>query len=653
VISVTASGAPVLSSCADIYWWVTDEGKTVCDERADEVVSVKQADGTVRFACRVPALGIEVEKDYWMAAGGRALAKRVKVPKLTSPGILRVRSTAKLAGSFHDDAGLYCQRQSWTASPETTLFGVRKATDIQEPIVSGAGWDDRLVVAWDAANVLGHYRLQVRGEYVPPSSVIGAWGAQLDHALRYTPEGWDFELLHTMDGEPGPVDATVYYHLCEGDFRDLWREYRELPEFAPSNSSPVPEWVKRVAAGGFWHLNPESTAVSIKDAHALAARLGEGTLPLGIFAWSLDGDYETAVPFLNEPGNLIMTPSWFGGRIAEFQSDERVKMGAYIQGNLIDSATTAFAEHPEWAMQTPEGKPFFSGFRDNALSDMHFANILSPWSQHWLNRVREVCRAYDPGWIYLDGGAMFESTEYRLRRPMLPDQWMDLHRRLHETVRSTGADRALLMNAQNFPYGDLYWLECPYFEASAPWRSAVEFCYDTDIHHEPDRAMLPLYWRDEPRYLALCVAFGYTPCLSGIPQNGNYNPTQWRAIDAAYWMRRSRPVLTAGVVEPDWLVEQTDIIALPERLGDLAVIPVLSMGDVEEVNLGLSLEKLGLAGGTPVRVRAYSPLQSAEVRDLGERAPQDGTLAVGLQMKTGWEGLTLVIVGDGELPLGQ
>ena len=202
-----------------------------------------------RFACRVPSLGIEVQKDYWIAAGGRALAKRVTVPRLTSRGILRVRSAVKLASSFHESASLYCQRQSWTSSPETTLFGVRKAADITQPIVSGAGWDDRLVVAWNAANVLGHYRLQVRGEYVPPSSVIGAWGAQLDHALRYTPDGWDFELLHTMDGEPEAVDATVYYHLCNGDFRDLWREYRELPEFAPSNNSPVPEWVKRVAAG--------------------------------------------------------------------------------------------------------------------------------------------------------------------------------------------------------------------------------------------------------------------------------------------------------------------------------------------------------------------------------------------------------------------
>ena len=308
-------------------------------------------------------------------------------------------------------------------------------------------------------------------------------------------------------------------------------------------------------------------------------------------------------------------------------------MGAYIQGNLIDSATTA-SRAPGVGDVDPSASPS-SGFRDNPLSDMHFANILA-LSEHWRTRVREVCNAYDPGWIYLDGGAMFESTEYRLRRPVLPDQWMALHLRLHETIRGTGADRALLMNAQNFPYGDLYWLECGYFDSSAPWRAALEFCYDTDIHHEPDRAMLPLYWRDEPRYLALCVAFGYTPCLSGIPQNGNYNPTQWRAIDAAYWMRRGRPVLTAGVVQPDWLTEPTDVVALPERLGDLAVIPVLSMGDVEQVSLSVSLEKLGLPTGAAVRVRLYSPLQSAEVEDFGQVAPQEGKLALGLPMKTGW-----------------
>lgn len=651
--SITAGDRAIAGPCADIYWWLDAEDKTVCDETTDVVTTCDAGEASVRLTCRIPALGIEVQKEYRLAAGGRALSKTVTVPRLSRPGILRVRSVVHLGEAFRQEAKLYCQRQSWTSSRESTLFGIRQARDLTSPVTSGAGWDDRLVAAWSAAQAIGHYRLLVRGKYVPPSSVIGAWGANLDHALRYTETGWDFELVHTMDGEPGPVDATVYYHLCSGDFRDLWREYRELPQFVEANTYPVPEWVKTTAAGGFWHLDPETTDRSLSDAHALATRLGDRSLPLGIFAWSLDGDYETEVPFLNEPGNLIVTPEWFAGRIAAFQSDSRVQMGAYIQGSLIDSATTAFAEHPEWAMQTAEGKPYFSGFRDNPLSEMHFVNILSPWAEHWLARVEAVCRRYDPGWIYLDGGAMFESTEYRLRRPLLPDQWMDLHRRLRQTVRSTGEQRGLLMNAQNHPYGDLYWLECPYFDAAVAWRDAVEFCYDTDIHHEPERAMLPLYWRDEPRYLALCVAFGFTPCLSGIPQNGSFSPAQWRAIDAAYWMRGARPVLTGGVVQPDWLAEDTDVIALPQRIGQFAVIPVLSMGEQERVRLSLSPGKLGLSVDAPLRVRTQSPLRSAKLRDLGEVQPQEGKLAVELEMETGWEGLTLVILGEGDLPLGR
>ena len=508
-------------------------------------------------------------------------------------------------------------------------------------------------MAFDAARAVGHYRLSIRGQYVPPSSVIGAWGATLDHALRYTPTGWDFELLHTVDGEPAPVDATALYHFCEGDFRDLWREYRQLPEFTQTMSYTGPPWVNKAAVGGFWYPDPQQRESQVADAHALAERLGDGTLPLGVFAWSLDGDYETDVPFLNEVGSLIMTPEYFAEGLRQMQSDPRVKLGTYFQGNLLDSDTAAFREHPDWAMQTEDGKPFFSGFRDNPLGDMHFFNILSPFTEHFLARVKAVCARYKPGWIYLDGGAMFESTEWRLRRPVLPDAWMRFHRRLRETIRGADPDCALLMNAQNMPFADLYWLECSYFASTSPWRDTVEFCYDSEIHHEPERTMLPLYWQDEPRYLAMCVAFGYTPTSHGVPPRGDFSEAQWRAIDAAAWMRQGRLVLRAGAVSPDLFRDKTDVVAFAEQLPGWVVVPVLSMGDAPRVTVTVDLQKVSLSAKAEQRVQLLRPLESGKVEVLGRIAPQGGTLTVPLTITPGWRGLTLVVLGNGDIPTGR
>ncbi|NSW56938.1 MAG: hypothetical protein HPY44_13075 [Armatimonadetes bacterium] len=644
---------PIIGASNDVYWWVTDDGKTLLDESNDLVIHCEASAERVQLVCRVPHTGLTIRKEYWLVAGGRALAKRVTVPVLQQRGMFRVRSSVTLVESFRQGSWYYCQRQSWSATPDRNLFGVRRAADITEPIVSGAGWDPRLVVAFNATQAVGHYRLAVRGQYVPPSSVMGAWATAFEEALRYTPTGWDFELLHTLDGEPSPVDATAVYHFCDGDLRDLWREYRELPEFRQTMDYLGPEWVNRVALGSFWHPDPLQLERQAQDAHRLAERLGEGTLPLGVFAWSLDGDYETDAPFLNEIGTLIMTPEYFGRSIDTIQADPRVKVGTYFQGGLIDSDSGAFREHPEWAMQTREGKPFFSGFRDNPLGEMYFFNVLSPFADHFLRRVQAVCKRYHPGWIYLDGGAMFESTDWRLRRPILPDDWMRFHRRLRETIRSTDPDCALLMNAQNMPFADLYWLECGYFSPSAAWRDTVEFCYDSEIHHEPARAMLPLYWQDEARYLAMCVAFGFTPTSNGVPPNGDFSEAQWRAIDAANWMRPGRLVLKAGAVSPDFLREETDVVAFAEQLPGWAVVPVLSMGEAQQVTIALSLADVGLPPESPQRVQLARPLETAEMQDLGRVGPRDGILSVPIRITPGWKGLTLLVVGDADLPLGR
>lgn len=653
VVTGQRDGATIIGACNDIYWWVTEAGKTVLDESADEVTRCETTGDAILLACRVPGLGLEVTKEYRLAAGGRALTKRVTVPVLTSRGTLRVRSVVTLAEGFRSQASYYCQRQSWLASPERTLFGVRQAASITEPVVSGSGWDPRLVVAFDERQAVGHYRLTVRGQYVPPSSVLGAWATSFDQALRYTPTGWDFELLHTLDGEPAPVDATVLYHFCDGDFRDLWREYQALPEVQATMDYDGPQWVSDAAVGSFWNPDPQQLDWQARDARALAGRLGQGTLPMGVFAWSLDGDYETDAPFLNEGGSLIFTPEWFAAGVEAMQTDPRVKLGTYFQGSLIDTETAAFREHPEWALQTEEGKPSYSGFRDNPLGEMPFFSILSPFADHFMERVTAVCRRYRPGWIYLDGGCMFENTDWRLRRPVLPDTWMQFHRRLRETIHAADPSCALLMNAQNMPFADLYWLECGYFSAGSPWRDTIEFCYDSEINHDPQRAMLPLYWQDPPRYLAMCVAFGYTPTSYGLPNKGDFDEGQWRAIDAAWWMRQGRMILKAGAVSPDLFREKSDVVAFAERLPGWVVVPVLSMGEAKQVTVTVNLSDVGLPRDAPQRVQLWRPLEGGTVEDLGSLAPRDGALPVTLDITPGWSGLTLMALGESDVPAGR
>jgi hypothetical protein len=230
---------------------------------------------------------------------------------------------------------------------------------------------------------------------------------------------------------------------------------------------------------------------------------------------------------------------------------------------------------------------------------------------------------------------------------------MRFHRRLRETIRAADPDCALLMNAQNMPFADLYWLECSYFSPGAAWRDTVEFCYDSEIHHEPERTMLPLYWQDEPRYLAMCVAFGYTPTNYGVPPKGDFSEAQWRAIDAAAWMKQGRLVLKAGAVSPDLFREATDVVAFSEKLPGWVVAPVLSMGEAEQVTVAVNLQQVGLPAEAAQRVQLWRPLESGTVEDLGTVAPVAGALSLSIPITPGWKGLTLVVIGEGDVPAGR
>ena len=242
-------------------------------------------------------------------------------------------------------------------------------------------------------------------------------------------------------------------------------------------------------------------------------------------------------------------------------------MGLYIQGTLIDSDTAAFREHPEWALQTAEGKPFFSGFRDNPLGEMHYFNILSPYQEHVLGRIKAVCETYGPAWIYLDGGSMLGDRDWRLRRPVLPDSVDGVPPPAAGGDAGHGrASGALLLNAQNIRTAT-----CTGWSAGTsgrPRRGGIRWGSATtrEINHEPDRTMLPLYWQDEPRYLAMCVAFGFTPtACRGFRRAGTSahrsGARSTRRVDAA-----GAAGAEAGRSTPDCLTQDSDVVAFAEQL---------------------------------------------------------------------------------------
>jgi hypothetical protein len=318
---------------------------------ADFTVLAARRDGDrLALRCHNAALDLGVMKTYELVDGGRGLAKRTEVGPLQRRGELRVRSVVRLDPAYRDGSFYYTPRQSWPSPPDRDLFGVQPASRFATEVVSGSGWDNRFVVAFKPGSpALGHYRWAIRDRHVMPSAVIGSWGQRSPTALTYTPDGWSHQLLHTLDGEREPVSATAHYLLVDGDHLDVWRHYRALPEHRAWEEEPVPEWVTKCGLGGFWHVSPGADEPQMRSAHESAGRRTDRYLPLGVFAWSLDGDYETQRPFINEPGRLIVTPEYFRAQVAAFQQDPRVRLGLYFQGALLERRTAALRDHPEWA----------------------------------------------------------------------------------------------------------------------------------------------------------------------------------------------------------------------------------------------------------------------------------------------------------------
>ena len=520
-------------------------------------------------------------------------------------------------------------------------------------MVSGAGWDNQFVAGFQPDGMaVGHYRHAVNGAHVMPSSV--PWGITdetYQGNLTYTPSGWHFQMLHTLDGEPGPVSATAHYMLCPGDFLDVWGRYRRLPEHQAWEDQPVLPWCQKVKVGGFWHMQStaEQDEPQLSATHEVAESMDDGYVALGLFAWSLTGDYETEGTFVNESGELTITADYLKHQVAAFQQHERVRLGLYVQGALIERLSKAYKAHPEWALLDADGKPLDSGFRDNKTEGaaMYFFNPLDPtWVRHYMDRVRAVMRTYSPGWLYCDGGAYIETTDHSARRPVLPSTWDGFYRRQLETVRRTDPRQAVLLNAQNFPYGDMYWLECGYFEEHVPWRQTVEFCFDTEILHRPERTILPLYWRDEKRYLAMCVVCGFTPCVSG--QVGQWAPDVLRAIDVAYAMRRGEMVLSSRATRPVWWKDDTPVVCFAEKVDDKIVVPILNFGTEQAVDIVVNCAEAGIAD-RQLKAWLVHPFEVSADEEITAPPEVDRERHFRLSVPHGFDGLRLLVLGDAPL----
>jgi hypothetical protein len=634
-----ADGAQLASDCLDEYWLEGEGGEVTArsSEGQDEVLAL-DVDGEehITLHCRNADLGVDFAKTYAPGPVLGTIRKTVAVKPFARPGILHVMSRVRL-GEPLAQASLYTPRQSWGG--KTLLFGVRKLADISEPITSTSGWDNRFVVAFTGGDqpALAQWRSEVDGTYVPATGIIAPWGAESPYGLTYLPDGWRFRLLMCPEGTA--ASASADYVALQGDWYEAWAAYKRLPGFREAYRclDTSPEWCRKIKYGSFW--NAPNYEGSADAASKLCERLGDGYLSIGVFGWSLDGDYETDRPFMVETLSMVLTPDYMRRAVDALQTHPRAKVGLYIQGGLIDSQSQCFRDHPEWVIHGADGRPQDSGFADNPVGRMYMGDARAEeWVTHHLSRVRAVLERYGCRYIYLDGGGFSERMDWHRRHVISFADEGRLNERFLNTVRAVGADRGLLCNFQNAPYADMSWLECGYFGPQVPWRDTVDFCFDTECLQDPRYPLEPLYWRDNDRYLAVCVAFGFTPCGDLSPEKPD---ATWRAIEAAYEMKLGRLILDSDATSPVWWRDGVPVVTFAEKVGDGVVVPVLNFGADESVHLTVSLANVGLDPQARLDVSLYRPLMAPET-ETRRVTPTGGRLQLDLKAPTSWRGLTLV-----------
>lgn len=639
--AATAGGKIVAAGCFDEYWLQERDGsiRVRSSEREDVVLAAERKGRGLRLRCRNVKLGIEIAKQYEPGPVGASLRKTIGVGGMGANQVLHVMSRVTLSKEFAREAYLYTPRQSWGG--KRLLYGVRRVAEISQPLTSSSGWDNRLVVAFTRRRqwALVHWRAQVDGSWVPYSGIIAPWGKESPFGLTYLPDGWRFRALHCVGG--GSSSAAVDYVLLRGDWYEAWTAYRSLPGYREAYKSldTMPLWCQRVKYGTFWQP-PEYTAMARRLA-GLCERLGgDSYVTVGVFGWSLDGDYETERPFMMETLRLVLTPAYLERCVAALQKHPRIKVGLYIQGGLIDSVSDCFRHHRDWVIHGPDGKPVSSGFRDNPVGDMYMGNpCVAAWRRHHTGRIRAVCDRYDCGFIYLDGGGYGENVDWQRSEAITFRDHRRLNEEVLEAVRSTGKERALLINAQNAPYADMSWLECGYFNPHVKWQDTVDFCFDTACQRDYRYTLEPLYWRDNDRYLAMCVAFGFTPCGGAEPDKP---ASTWRAIEAAWRMKEAELVLNSAATGPVWWKDDVPVVTFAQRLADKVVVVILNFGDQETVSIWVDARAVGLGGATRLLAEVYQPLFSPDVRAISAQRSPDGRVHFRLKVPTSWRGVTLL-----------
>jgi hypothetical protein len=635
------AGQTLLSDCRDEYWLEKEDGQPIArtTEAADRVTKVRRGPSSAEVECYNEALHLTVTKLYAPASVPGGLRKTVVVHPSGRRGLLHIFSRVRLAKPFASAAWVYTPRQSWGG--RTLLFGVRPLAEIKAPCTSSSGWDNRFVVAFrpERTWAVAHWRAEVDGLWVPATGVIAEWGKESSAALTYLPDGWRWRLLHCLDGQRSRAAAD--YVLLRGDWYEAWQLYRRLPEYRAAYAylDTLPAWCRQVKYGTFWQA-PFYRDFA-RTVGALCGRLGEEAyLTIGVFGWSLDGDYETACPFLTEGLDLVLTPQYLRAAVAALQQNPRAKVGLYIQGGLIDSESQCYHDHPDWVIRAPDGTPIHSGFQDNPVGTLYIANpLVTEWVRHHLSRVQAVCRTYNCGFIYLDGGGYCETVDWARRQHITFADAGRLNERVFQAVRATGPQRALLINSQNAPFADLSWLECGYFGPQVPWRETVDFCFDTECQSDPRYTLEPLYWWDQDRYLAMCIAFGFTPCG---PPSADMPAATWRAIEAAWQMKPAQLVYSSAATAPVWWRDGVPVVTFAERRGDEVVVPILNFGAQERVRVAVDLSVVGLPTSRPVRATVYQPLLTSERVVVQPTDTHAGRLTFDLAVPSSWRGITLL-----------
>lgn len=667
-------GARILEECHDCY--ILSGASASAGEETDEVTDVQVQGNHIRLDCRNPVLNIDLRKEYTLE--GRMLKKKVTVLQHPGEAFLHLRSSVVLSSDFRADSYYYTPTNNWHHDTKKDPVGLIKADQLECPHKFVTGFDNRMVTAFNpgAGIGLGHYRYKVNDVFAPfMTQTTDIITQASEDNLCYTQQGWDFDVLIVGPKDRERLSSEVHFTFYEGDYYDFVREYKQNPDFKEAHEFDVPEWTKEIKLVAFTIPNHPELEAEAKYFGELADAIGEGYVAPVINFWSYSGDYETSGSFPIEagpPGNprfnsanwdlktVEISAEWLRNVISEMRKNEKVKVGLYVQGMLIEKLSRAFRENPEWAVTTPDGQPMFSGMKDHGDGALyHFDPSNEGLVSHLLSRFEELMRYYDASWLHFDGGVTSDMHDYRTEKAILPSHCIRFHKETRNSVKKAGRDKALMMNAASHPYGEMCYQETSFtFETPISddllmdgqrltWRSVTDIMLFTKMMQTGNKATVPLYWGTETAekvYLPLLIAFGFTPemrkwmDIDWVKERSDY-------LQAAYLLRDSEFIFSSEATSPLWWKDGSEVETFALSLGENRIVPVFNHSQCKkDIMLRVDVKSCGINDSLPVFAWALKPFGGRICEPLGWFDTSKGGINIPLQVDKEYHNARIVVL---------